>query len=95
MSGQQGVEKTRVEEEVRRYFKGKDCTFKGLGRYDKKSLSRGTAVYVIEAKVEEWPAQHYAMVLVSRARVQGVIVLDAEEIQTVVGMLNDGLREEF
>lgn len=79
---------------MEKYFKGKGLTYE-FGKCGKKTLSQGTGIYAIEVRIEGWPIQHYALVLVARARVQGVIVLDREEIKTVVGMLDEGLREEF
>jgi hypothetical protein len=91
----EGTEKGRVRKEVEDYFERKKYTFKGFGRFKKGNISTGTGLYVIEIEVEEWSSPTYALVTVSRAYPQGMIVLNPEQITVAVKILIDGLDEAF
>ena len=91
----EGTEKSRVRKEIESYFERKKYSFTGFSRYKKENLSSGTGLYLVEIFVEEWSNPMFALVTVSRAYPQGMIVLNAEQISTAVKILIEGLHEQF
>lgn len=85
-----------MKQALEEYFsKRPNYNLQGFGRYRKEQISRGTGLFLVEVFVEQRTEKYYALVTTSRARPQGIIVLNATQISTVVKMLIDGLDEEF
>jgi hypothetical protein len=94
MSSSDGKEKTRVREEIMKYYSSKQgYDFKRFGKFEKVKLGGNTWMYLVETIMTD--GTNYALVPVNRAFVQGIIILNSDQLAKIVKAFIDGLRNDF
>ena len=94
MEESEGIEKTRVRERITEYFNTKQgYKFLKFGKFKKIKLGGATWLYIVEAEMEQ--GRDIALVPVSRAFPQGIIILNSEQVASIVRALIDGLGTPF
>jgi len=94
MSTSEKTEKRRVRERIREYYKVKEgYNFERFGKYEKINLGGRTGLYIVETIMIDH--RNYALVTVNRAFVQGIMILNSDQLSRIVKTLIDGLEKEF
>jgi hypothetical protein len=87
-------EKRNVREAIIEYFRThQGYRFKEFGNFKKTKLGGNTWIYLVETKMED--GLNLALVTVNRAFVQGIFILNSDQVAKIVKALIDGLEDPF
>ena len=94
MSTSEGTEKNNVRAEIEKYYNEKrGYDFRKFGKFEKILLGGRTYLYIVETIMGE--GINFALVPVNRANVQGIIILNSEQVSKMIKRFIDGLTKEF